>query len=73
MQPEEGTHLTGIDPGTGGIVPLFHPRKDSWVDHFRFQEAASPMGRIAVIGLTVVGPATARLLDMNEDWRQFMR
>ncbi|HSS19497.1 MAG TPA: hypothetical protein VLL54_05435 [Pyrinomonadaceae bacterium] len=30
----KGPNLTGIDPNTGVITPLFHPRRDAWVEHF---------------------------------------
>jgi HNH endonuclease len=31
----KGSDLTSIDPETGQIAPLFHPRRDAWPDHFR--------------------------------------
>src|SRR5262249_2207996 len=30
----KGSDLASVDPDTGAIVPLFHPRQDSWSDHF---------------------------------------
>ncbi|MFO7906264.1 MAG: HNH endonuclease [Pirellulaceae bacterium] len=30
----KGTNLTGIDPESGAIVRLFHPRQQTWADHF---------------------------------------
>ena len=30
----KGPNLTGIDPETGAIVPLFNPRTRQWHDHF---------------------------------------
>lgn len=30
----KGPNLSGIDPQTRQIVPLFHPRNDSWSEHF---------------------------------------
>ena len=54
----KGPNLTSIDPDSGSTVPLFHPRRDVWSDHFELQE-----GQIA--GLTSTGRATARLLNMN--------
>jgi hypothetical protein len=30
----KGTNLTGIDPDTRQVTPLFHPRRDRWNDHF---------------------------------------
>ncbi len=32
-------HLTGIDPETGEIGLLFHPRRDVWTIHFALREA----------------------------------
>ncbi|MBI4607059.1 MAG: HNH endonuclease [Planctomycetes bacterium] len=29
----KGPNVAGIDPQTGGVVPLFHPRRDTWEDH----------------------------------------
>ncbi len=26
----KGTNLTGIDPDTNQVTPLFHPRRDKW-------------------------------------------
>jgi len=30
----KGTDIACIDPETGRIEPLFHPRRDLWQDHF---------------------------------------
>jgi hypothetical protein len=54
----KGPNLAGIDPATGEIVPLFHPRRDAWNEHFVLRD------RI-VVGLTPVGRTTVRLLRMN--------
>ena len=51
-------NIAGVDPETGAIVHLFHPRRDAWADHFE--------GRGGWIGgLTPVGRATVRTLAMN--------
>lgn len=68
---KKGPNLTGIDPESGEVTRLFHPRNDTWTEHFAFREAKS--GRIEILGLTPVGRATARLLDMNEELRQVLR
>src|SRR5260370_33397835 len=41
---KKGPNLTGIDPETGDIVPIFHPRKDEWTSHFavRIGKTACP-------------------------------
>lgn len=54
----KASDLTSIDPQTGDIVPIFHPRRDQWTDHFRLADAE-------IIPLTPVGRVTVRLLQLN--------
>jgi hypothetical protein len=54
----KGTDLTSIDPDSGWIVALYHPRQDKWEDHFRLVD-----GRIEA--LTARGRVTVRLLQLN--------
>lgn len=54
----KGPNLTAIDPDTKSLVTLFNPRTQSWDSHF------SKVGH-RILGLTVVGRATAELLQMN--------
>jgi len=54
----KGPNLSGIDPDTGETTTLFHPRRDSWHDHFVDIE-----GRIS--GISPAGRATVSLLGMN--------
>src|SRR3972149_2352456 len=49
----KGSNLSGIDPGTGAAVELFHPRRDSWPDHFT-------LDGLRFVGLTPAGRATIR-------------
>jgi 5-methylcytosine-specific restriction endonuclease McrA len=56
----KGPNLTGIDPETNQIVPLFNPRRDTHSDHF---EARG----IFIAGLTPMGRATVNVLAMNSD------
>src|SRR5690349_18571097 len=48
----KGPNVTGIDPDSGNIVALFHPRRDEWSGHFRFRgpyiEGVTPNGRATV-------------------------
>lgn len=53
-------HSAWIDPSTGLMTPLFHPRKDNWPDHFSWSGDFT-----LLIGLTPVGRATIDLLQMN--------
>jgi len=54
----KGPNIAGVDPATGGITPLFNPRLDRWFDHFLFEGAK-------IVGRTVAGRATVRVLSMN--------
>lgn len=55
----KGPNLAGLDPKTGELVRLFHPRREKWSDHFAPDS-------IRVIGTTNVGRTTVHLLDMND-------
>jgi hypothetical protein len=62
----KGPNLTGINPNTGEVVRLFHPRRDRWFDHFTYQEQY-------VVGSTSVGRTTVSLLEMNDPERRRIR
>jgi hypothetical protein len=55
----KGPNLAGIDPDTGRLVPLFHPRRDKWDEHFRW---SGPL----LAGLTPTGRATLGVLAIND-------
>jgi hypothetical protein len=55
----KGPNLTGIDPQTGQVVPLFHPRRDRWSEHFVFAGAR-------LEGISATGRATVQVLAMND-------
>lgn len=55
----KGPNLTGIDSESGAVTRLFHPRRDSWADHFL-------MRGVIVEGLTPIGRATVRTLAIND-------
>lgn len=54
----KGSDLASIDPKTGEIIPLYHPRRDRWADHFCLTGAE-------FTPLTPVGRVTVRLLQLN--------
>jgi hypothetical protein len=62
----KGTNLSGVDPDSNRVVPLFHARRDVWEDHFELSAAQ-------IRGKTAVGRATAWLLQMNADRRVELR
>jgi len=54
------TSVEAIDPVTGETVPLYHPRRQRWVDHFAWNEDYT-----LVFGLTPTGRATVEKLQLN--------
>jgi hypothetical protein len=62
----KGPNLTSIDPDTGKVTVLFHPRTDNWDEHFcRVGDQIS--------GLTDIGRTTVFLLQMNAPHRAELR
>ena len=59
-------NLAGMDPQTGRLAKLFHPRRHAWSRHFRWQGST-------LIGRTPVGRATIRVLHINEYLRVRLR
>ena len=55
----KGANLSGIDPVTGEIVRLFHPRRDHWAEHFGWEAAL-------LVGRTPIGRATIAVLRIND-------
>ena len=56
----KGPNLTGIDPLTDTLTPLFHPRQQCWDEHFRWDG-------IHIVGQTEIGRTSIRVLCMNSD------
>lgn len=54
----KGPNLAGIDPDTGELTRLFHPRRDIWTDHFEWRGAV-------LAGRTPIGRATIHVLAVN--------
>jgi 5-methylcytosine-specific restriction endonuclease McrA len=62
----KGPNLAGVDPHTGGVVELFHPRRDRWSEHFKVTE-------YRFVGRTAKGRATIAVLAMNDSERVRLR
>jgi 5-methylcytosine-specific restriction endonuclease McrA len=54
----KGPNLAGVDPDTGEVTRLFHPRRDRWPNHFRWNGAL-------LEGRTAVGRTTIDVLRIN--------
>jgi hypothetical protein len=57
----KGSDIASIDPETGELTALFHPRFDRWGDHYELRNGE-------ILGLTAKGRATVRL-RMNRPTR----
>jgi HNH endonuclease len=53
--------ITGIDPDTTAIVPLFNPRQQQWVENFVWTANG-----LKILGITPIGRATCQRLDFND-------
>jgi hypothetical protein len=62
----KGPNLTGIDPLTGRLARLFHPRRHKWSWHLRWD---GPL----LAGRTPIGRATVAVLAMNLPHRVILR
>jgi len=62
----KGANLSGLDPKTGKLTRVFHPRLDDWEDHFTNRGGE-------VVGLSAIGRTTVNLLRMNRDGRLQLR
>ena len=51
----KGPNLSGLDPESGALVRLFHPRQDQWDEHFE-------RNGVLFVGRTAVGRATVGFL-----------
>ena len=58
----KGSDLASVDPQSGEPAMLFHPRKQRWSDHFRFDGPR-------IEPLTANGRVAARLLGFNAEVR----
>jgi len=54
----KGSDLGSLQETTGRLIPLFHPRTQRWLDHFRLAGAF-------IEPLTEEGIVTGRLLKLN--------
>jgi len=65
--------LSGVDPQTGQMIALFHPRRNEWAEHFSALVGTLIAGGVEIRGLTPIGRATVQVLGLNEEMRQILR
>jgi hypothetical protein len=62
----KGPNIAGLDPESGVLSRLFHPRTDVWSEHFQWAGAV-------LTGTSVIGRATVRVLEINVPHRVLHR
>ncbi len=62
----KGPNIAGVDPNSGQLVRLFHPRQDRWSEHFQWEGTY-------LVGKTAVGSVTIQVLAMNAHDQQIVR
>jgi hypothetical protein len=62
----KGPNIAGLDPNTGSLTRLFHPRQDIWEEHFGW------VGPV-LTGRTDIGRTTIDVLAMNVPERLELR
>ena len=58
----KGSDVASIDPLSGDIIRLYHPRQDCWRDHFQWESGK-------ILPVTTIGRVTVRLLQINRSDR----
>jgi len=59
---QKGSDVGSLDKAGGKFIRLFHPRTDSWSEHFR-------LVGVRITWRTTIGEATVRLLKFNDPMR----
>ena len=59
---QKHTKVYAFDPVSGNLVPLFHPRRQRWDEHFAWNAGFS-----LVVGITPIGRATVDALQLNRE------
>ena len=54
----QGPNIAGIDPASGETVRLFHPRRDTWSEHFGWEGSR-------IVGRTPIGRTPVHVLAMK--------
>ena len=62
----KGPNIAGLDPITGKLAALFHPRRQKWERHFRWQGPE-------LVGRTPIGRTTIAVLAINLPHRIALR
>lgn len=62
----KGPNIAGVDQETQEVVRLFHPRNDTWEEHFAWEGSR-------LLGRTSIGRVTIAVLAINAPYRLEIR
>jgi hypothetical protein len=62
----KASNIAGLDPQSGQLTRLYHPRIDVWDEHFEWHGAA-------LTGKTPIGRVTVDVLGVNQPQRMQLR
>jgi hypothetical protein len=62
----KGPNIAGLDPETGALTALFHPRHQLWSEHFEWRG-------VLIVGQTAIGRTTVQVLNLNSDDQRQLR
>ena len=62
----KGPNIAGVNQETGDVVRLFHPRKDTWEEHFTWDGSR-------LLSPTSIGQVTIAVLAINAPYRLEVR
>jgi 5-methylcytosine-specific restriction endonuclease McrA len=67
---KKGSRVHAREPKTRSFVPLFHPRKDTWADHFHWTREWKLIGRTATARATIsaLGLNRPAILKIRRVW-----
>lgn len=58
----KGSDVCSLDAETGQVVALYHPRRDTWAQHFE-------LDGVVINPISPTGRVTVRLLQINRPYR----
>jgi hypothetical protein len=56
----KSNRIAAVDPASGDLVRLYDPRRQTWSEHFAWNDSGD-----LIFGLTATGRATVEALDLN--------
>ena len=73
----KGPNVAGLDPDTGELVRLFHPRRDNWAERFVWDgpelKPRTQIGRVTIAVLVINDPEVVAVRRALQDEGVFFK